>query len=183
MAYRFLKLKYLNLEYPWRLYCTSLEQLIEHTKLYMNPKIGEGVRDYLSSKDGMKHLTTEWGGALSATMQLRGTSLMESGTYLEKRVIEGKIAALQRDGHLILSDNGSYFTMTSEITILDEITIDSMVYPHKFSEKDIRVVVWPGGTHFYPKIGNLDVVWNGRQKWDTEREARNAAIQFINSKK
>lgn len=49
------------------------------------------------------------------------------------------------------------------------------------NESSIKIIKWPGGTHYYAKVGNYDVVINGVQKWNTEYGARNAAKQFINS--
>lgn len=49
------------------------------------------------------------------------------------------------------------------------------------TENDINIISWPGGKHYYAKVGNYDVVVNGVQKWNTKYEAREAAKTFINS--
>ena len=49
------------------------------------------------------------------------------------------------------------------------------------TENDINIINWPGGKHYYAKVGNYDVVVNGVQKWNTKYEAREAAKTFINS--
>lgn len=49
------------------------------------------------------------------------------------------------------------------------------------TENDINIISWPGGKHYYAKVGNYDVVINGVQKWNTKYEAREAAKTFINS--
>ena len=49
------------------------------------------------------------------------------------------------------------------------------------TENDINIISWPGGKHYYAKVGNYDVVVNGVQKWNTKYEAREAAKTFINT--
>ena len=49
------------------------------------------------------------------------------------------------------------------------------------TENDINIIRWPGGKHYYAKVGNYDVVVNGVQKWNTKYEAREAAKTFINT--
>ena len=45
---------------------------------------------------------------------------------------------------------------------------------------DVKFIMWNGGKHWYAKIGKLDVVVNGIQKWNTKEEATKAAKQYIN---
>ncbi len=52
-----------------------------------------------------------------------------------------------------------------------------------FKEDDIRVKTWPGGTHFYAYIGPVQVKQDGELKWDTEEEARQAAMAYVSKKK
>ena len=51
----------------------------------------------------------------------------------------------------------------------------------RLTENDINIISWPGGKHYYAKVGNYDVVVNGVKKWNTKYEAREAAKTFINS--
>lgn len=50
----------------------------------------------------------------------------------------------------------------------------------KYTEKDIRIIVWREGTHYYAKVGNCDVVVEGEQKWETRDMALMKAKFFIN---
>ena len=67
-------------------------------------------------------------------------------------------------------------------TIIDEIEVDTLIFPNmeRPSIDDVRFIMWDGGKHWYAKIGKLDVVVNGIQKWDTKEEAIKAAKQYIN---
>jgi hypothetical protein len=44
---------------------------------------------------------------------------------------------------------------------------------------EYRIFKWPGGNHYYAKVGNVDVVWEGRQKWNIESGAKRAAVNFL----
>lgn len=43
----------------------------------------------------------------------------------------------------------------------------------------ISISRWPNGKHFYVKVDDIDIEWNRRRKWCTERAAQKAAESFI----
>lgn len=51
-----------------------------------------------------------------------------------------------------------------------------------FDESDIRIKQWPGGTHYYAYIGPVQVKDGGKLKWDSESEARSAAMSYVTKK-
>lgn len=54
----------------------------------------------------------------------------------------------------------------------------TMTFPYKTEKQDaidVKYVQWSHGIHWYVKIGNDDVVWNGEQKWDTKEDAMRIA--------
>jgi hypothetical protein len=59
------------------------------------------------------------------------------------------------------------------------------VFPNdSIKKKDIRIIKWDGGHHYYAKIKDFDIVdEKGNQKWFTEKEAYDAALNFIKRKK
>lgn len=65
--------------------------------------------------------------------------------------------------------------------ICDEVYKNSLVFPdvERPSIEDVNFIVWNGGKHWYAKIGKMDVVVNGEQKWNTKEEAINAAKSYI----
>lgn len=67
----------------------------------------------------------------------------------------------------------SHFTLTStaEYEILSE--------KDKYTEADIKLLRWKGGVHWYAKIGYIDVVIDGEQKWNTRWIAEKKAKQFL----
>lgn len=46
----------------------------------------------------------------------------------------------------------------------------------------ISISRWPNGKHYYAKVDEQDVVWEGLNKWGTERAAQKAAEAFMVAK-
>lgn len=68
-----------------------------------------------------------------------------------------------------------------EYKIVETAESDKLLYPvlKKPTLKDVRLLTWDGGIHWYAKVNNLDVVWKGEQKWLTKSETMKAAEEFI----
>ena len=67
----------------------------------------------------------------------------------------------------------SYFAIpkTIELEIISEY--------EKYNEKDIKILRWAGGLHWYAKIGFMDVVIDGEAKWNSRWEAEEKAKEFL----
>lgn len=164
----------------WFFYCKDFMGLIEHCDLYFKTEIEKGISDVLKADN--KHLITDYGIATSKISEIRGESVIDSSVYLENKVFKGKAKALEKFGHILLRENGSYMVLTSDHTIYDILNSDKLIYP-EYSESDIKIVKWANGTHFYAKLGKMDIVdEEGNQKWDTWKEARKAVMKQLNNK-
>ena len=65
--------------------------------------------------------------------------------------------------------------------ICEIIEKDTLEYPAAVCILDnVKYLQWPGGEHWYAKIGNDDITdYKGNQKWNTKREAEEAAKWYI----
>jgi hypothetical protein len=191
MSYTFVKIKdtHYNIDYPWILECNNIETLMEHTEKYMGTTIEKGVKDWFdinknstTTKDGYRyvpHMTTYWCSHVKTLMDINGSSFIEQSTKLENQVFQGKLKQLFNGKTLYLREFGSYMVDSDSHVITNKIVTDKMVYP-EYSEKDITIKQWSGGTHYYAKIGNMDVVdEDGNQKWDTYDEAYQKALEEL----
>ena len=80
---------------------------------------------------------------------------------------------------LLINTEFGFRFMDETVEVLDKLVKLDNIYP-EMSEKDIRILRWGEGKHFYDKIGNEDVVdKNGEQKWDTEKEALYWAKKYL----
>jgi hypothetical protein len=59
------------------------------------------------------------------------------------------------------------------------ISLNEMIYP-TYTEKDINITKWPGGKHYYARIGNMQVMdENGDTKWNTYERAFEVAKKYL----
>lgn len=93
-----------------------------------------------------------------------------------------RIEMFNKGYKIMIPSNGlTTIIFSKDGEIIDEIESDVIKFPviSKPSYKDARIMQWPGGKHWYAKIGNVDVVVNGEQKWNSFREADLAVQKFI----
>ena len=191
MNYTFVKIKdtRTGLEYPWILECKDIMTLKEHTEKYMGHTIGKGVEDWFNvNKKSVQltpdyryrpHLSTDWGAVVYQMMDINGGTFLEHSTRLETQIFQGKVKFLLDGKKIYLREVGSYMIDSDSFVITNKIVTDKMVYP-EYTEENIKITKWDGGTHYYAKIGNMDVVdEDGNQKWDTYDEAYQMALEEL----
>jgi len=179
MEYKFVRLKcnHYNMEYPWILECKDIETLIEHTEKYMNTEIERGVKDWFKSQKG--HLTTNYASAVEKMMIFTGNNFIKESTIMENKIFQGKLKMLLKFGTLYLRENGSYMVHSDSLIIIDKKVMDEMVWP-EYTVDDIKISKWDGGSHYYAKIGRMDVTdADGNVKWNTHKEAKRHALVFF----
>ena len=111
-------------------------------------------------------------------MDIKGTSFIKESTTLENKVYQGKVNTLLKGYILLLRENGSYMVINDSIKIINTFYNDELIYPN-YTLDDIKIKRWDGGKHYYAKIGNMEVVIDGINKWNTPQRAREMAEQFF----
>lgn len=188
----------------WYFKPISEEQVVEHFKTVFGGEIKEGVRDRFkgthfvednNKPDGFwvyhEHPTTPWARAIEPLMHLYGCSWVEAATRLENEVLNNRINDFRKGIDMYL-DNGVIQTwMVDGDEIAEEIEKDSLEYPLETQCRfeDVRYMQWnmpdmpTKGLHWYAKIGKRDIVdKDGNMKWNTKKEAEEAARWFIDNK-
>ena len=109
---------------------------------------------------------------------------------LEARRMFGDINSTETDYSVALERlTGCLLYGPEEVTVLIESTIQEMgirltylwfsSHRPKKEIEETRFLQWPKGTHWYAKIGVIDVVdKEGNMKWDTKEEAERASKWF-----
>jgi len=90
--------------------------------------------------------------------------------FLISDLMKGYFNIFLREGKFVVSPNMSFRNMDNSFIITEQIERKNLIFPIS-SEKDIRIIKWNNGRHYYAKIGNQDVVWKRKQKWDSYEEA------------
>lgn len=98
--------------------------------------------------------------------------------FFDKILLYGKQRALKEFGKIYINHFSGYFPeIPSDVHIVDTIIKDKMAFPIDIDMR-VRIIIWRGGTHCYAKIGNIDVIMDGKQKWDTFDEAKKAGEKY-----
>ena len=114
-------------------------------------------------------------------------SLFETTNSLYLKTVQDWIDTLKKDGVIYLENGPRIFGFNDKyFEECDHVFSDNLSYPTTklATLEDVRYITWKGGEHVYAKVGNLDIVdENGNQKWNTRKEAEEAAYNYITKKK
>lgn len=130
-----------------------------------------------------EHPTSPYGIGIDFVMNTMGLPLMVASEKLMKDTMDGRINAWNSGMRCFYPNDGfrciRFDDRFSEVC--DEIFNDSIVFPDidRPSIEDVKFMVWDGGKHWYAKIGKMDVVVDGQQKWNTKNDAIEASKKFI----
>lgn len=93
--------------------------------------------------------------------------------------VYGKMAELILQGNTIyINQNGGYMLDSCEYRKMGLVKSSELVFP-QWTENDIKISCWKNGQHYYAHIGVINVVIDGKQKWDSYSEAKEAAMSFL----
>lgn len=167
----------------WKTICAS--QIRDH----VNERFGKAV----VSDDGTithPHPTTQFGMAVDAYVQIVNKHYALGMLDIENEAYNSRMRSFENGQDIYLSNGMTVLCPDPSVCeIVETIETDNFTYPEqtKWTMNDVRYMQWNmlgnKGTHWYAKIGNLDVTdKSGKMKWDTETEARDAARWFIKEK-
>lgn len=185
MSYRFVKpvLKSHNrltkdIEYSWMLVLDSIESVFDFMEKVQYGIIKNGLLKLMYKKRAF-HCTDHWEQAVEITAYCKRTSILEESVSLEERILKSRLDSVMKYGKMYINCNGAGFPHNKNIEIVDEVIKDELVWP-EYSAKDIKVIKWSNGNHYYSKVGNVDMIDDkGNQKWNTYKEARTVAENFL----
>lgn len=165
---------HLDLDYGYMFDIQNQEELADYWEKCRSLQIQEGVRDVLKNLDGKGHVTTGYGAIIEMRVKC-GEGVAQAVAHTEFDLLTTMQRTLREDGRLFVNTNGGYFTPLGSHEFLDSIEVKKYILP---SNNKIVITQWPGGEHFYAKVGNEEVVLYGRRKWNTHKEALHAALKF-----
>lgn len=169
----------------WKLYADTNEAIEEHWNVYVRPYFQEGMQQVIGVVMGTYkgHYTNTFAGLIHLKREMTGKSAVSIALELENETFINRLNEF-RKGNIQLLGNGPAVmpTLPPLYEIRDEKWSDRMLFPDEENptETDIRIIQWPGGEHYYAKVGSLDVVdEEGNQKWHDHKTALEAGKWFI----
>lgn len=182
---------FVKMEKTWYLKAESLEDVIEHFKTVCGREFKKGIEDWLSSFCGYcenekmhKHPITKWRCAVENYGRARLTDepFIVGASRLENETLKDRIKFFLDGKILYFRNDLAYMPLNEEPAYDEEIWKDELQYPENpggYTPFDVEYIKWPGGTHYYAKIGGEDVVVDGEQKWNSYTEAKNAVKKYL----
>lgn len=106
-------------------------------------------------------------------------SIVDAICDIAGTVAQNMTDMLLQNGHLYINQNGGYNACNPEYQ--DVCFRDTLTWP-EFTEQDIHISKFPGGTHYYARIGQVDVKSGDKIKFDDYKSARQAAMAYIQTR-
>jgi hypothetical protein len=161
------------------------EQIIEHWKKYAASTIKEGSKILANKlvKGYSGHFRNDFERAVEVYQTAMGDDLVFSMLKVENEAMSNRLRAFREGRNIYLNHSIQVAMVDSRfVDIVDTVERDVLTFPDedKPTIDDVKILVWDGGTHYYAKIGKLDIVdEKGNQKWNTKKEAEDAAKWYI----
>lgn len=160
--------------------CTLIDYLTEHRGYIIEKALMEEV----TSIKERTHVTDSVAPAVSQIAMATGDSFVNVLSRMEGDVASGMCKILDDDNILYVKPNGSYCFDTKDhklYTILETRKSERFVFP--YNKDDVKIEKWPGGVHWYVKVGNISLEIDGKSKWNTYDAAKRASVKFLEEKK
>ena len=137
-----------------------------------------------------KHPVTEFGIGVEAFCQATNRVYAVGLLEVENEAYRSRMSSFEKGQDIYLKEGMTVFSLDDRFFEVSETVVkDTLSYPtkKKWGMEDVRYAQWNmlgnRGTHWYAKIGRRDVVdAQGQMKWDTRKEAEEAAAWFLENK-
>lgn len=204
--YKFARFKNKNgVEYSdWWFIAETQQDVIEHTEKFFKPAMQIGLdtnlnksiavinhpwfQDSTPDPNHHSHPDTEAERAIQIVTNLKygelyPITMSASANTLFESIVEFRKKNVKKQ-NLYLGPEVKEFAYADGNTLFDICEIiesDTFEYPPAVRILDnVKYLQWPGGEHWYAKIGNEDIIdYKGNQKWNTRKEAEEAAEWYI----
>lgn len=171
----------------WWLKIKSVPELLEYLEL-TNSKYARAFENLEHDKAYRPGLAThgpnphEAGLAMYAWLQgaNRSMSAVRSLCSIASETAESMLGMLSEHDRLYVNAVGGYNAHGRE-TPGAFCHRNALAWP-EFTEADIKISRFPGGTHWYARVGTVDVRDGDRAKFDTRTGAMAAAMAYLTGK-
>lgn len=160
-------------ELYWELYKKMKEEGYKSVREYLEAMPQE-ERFHLMMND-LQSFNSMYAAIMSA--ENNDTTIIDGFRSLNLEMGFQCLKSLERDGVIYFNPVGG---KTFRIDYSQFCRKKELSFPH-FTEQDIRVSSFKGGTHYYARVGNVEVRNGDIIKWDTYEEAYNKAKELIES--
>lgn len=162
----------------WFLEIDSLDILNEYIRMIWNIRHEDLLYDIKRIKE-KQHPTSDIISMCEVLAQAKGTNIWKEFITVWEKQHKDMTEMILSDKVLYVNPVGGYCTALENI--INRYESNKLKWP-VLKETDIRIKKWPNGMHFYAYIGPVQVKDGIITKWDSESDARNAAMNYVNNK-
>jgi hypothetical protein len=187
--YHFIKIKRFGTISCWYFVPKTEEEILEHWNKYISPIIKDGIRDTFNThfKKLMKHPSNQYAVYLELLAKVHNQGKVNMGIFEEGRnemvkVIEQRISCFRKHNKTLLTCSMLESFKMDDDVIVEEKDMETLTFPDEaeYNIDDVRFLQWPGGTHWYAKIGKFDICDDmGDYKWNCKGDAIEAAKWWV----
>jgi hypothetical protein len=106
-------------------------------------------------------------------------SISSLSQYLSEKIFMRKLQMIFEGHTLYINKVGGFMPFLGEdYEVRSEVTSEVFKFP-EYTKQDINVTRWPNGKHYYAKVGHMDVVIDGMDKWCDVDTAHKMAEEFL----
>lgn len=163
----------------WFLKLDNLDDLNAYHSMVWDIRMDDYVHDMKRERE-KQHPVSDIADMCILLGRLKGTNSWAEFQRLEQTQ-HRQMSHMIIEGHVLYVNPAGGYTMDLE-DIRSRYDADEMRWP-VFREDDIRVKQWPGGAHYYAYIGPVQVTDGSTVKWESESDARMAAMEYVTTKK
>ena len=156
----------------WWLKIDSVEKLVDYhqktEKIY-----SDVLRDYLENKDFQwKHKLTY---AILLYAQEHNLTFLDAISQFKLMIAQQQLKRIYEDGAIYINSSGGYHS--NAVYTYSQIK-DKLIFPN-YKKDNIKISQFPGGTHWYAYVGNIQIKNGNVNKWNSYEEAYEYATKFI----
>ena len=187
MIFRKLKDTRTGIQYDWMMTITDLFDLEFFNSEFFKAEVPLAVDNLVKVSQGQSHINSGLAQLIYfniARIQSTGKnpSLLEGTALTVDRLVNDKIQMIEKYGGIYINKNGGYMPFYEDLEIIDEFTVnkpEDIIFPH-YTESDIRIKQWDGGTHYYAYVGMYSVYdYHNNNKWNSKEKAMEEAKYYL----
>lgn len=165
----------------WWLMIDSVDKLADYFKK-IEGMYAECFNEYLHKfqeydKNGDYTIFSQRLQAIVFFAMQRKLTILDAIVQFKLRMFHQMSNDIRNDGYIVINKAGGYHS--GPIKYSQFIHRKTFTWPD-FKTSDIRITQFPGGTHYYVHIGDMELHEDDSIKWDTKEEAHAAAMRYIN---
>ena len=166
----------------WWLKINSIEQFADYCEK-TDSRWANEFHNLINSKEftghGVNH-ASEIAYNIGMYGAIRKMTPIEATMNFRNEVLRNQLSALMQYGEIYINSKGGYHFKTGDEDYTQFVRRKKLVFPN-YSKNDIRVKQFPGGTHFYAYIGDMEVRDGDVLKWDDYESAYKKAVELVSS--